>query len=334
MKLFRNILIATSALALAVACQPAQEEGKGDATIGFDSPTYVYKESAGRVKLPVKFEGEPKTYPISFDVEVSLTTAEEGIELADLVHFTQTEGLKYVGNPDAPAYIEFDLKDNDFINDSRFITLQLSNVKGAEVVGEGKTVIELADNDNNPYERLMGNWVAQCYDSDGAKAEWNVNISGGFTSDEENVNFEKTLVCWGFGGQMEDVSSYGITPAKQPVWYLTYDAEAKTLTTQPGKVMANIWSFNGIDEDVEVIINKVEEKPSGLQAPPRPAGVPAVLERKQSKYTNIEAELRIPSYKRRNMELVVRNDDGVARRKQELRDDNIDIIRRINFSKV
>ena len=254
MKLFRNILIATSALALAVACQPAQEEGKGDATIGFENPTYVYKESAGRVKLPVKFEGEPKTYPISFDVEVSLTTAEEGIELADLVHFTQTKGLKYVGNPDAPAYIEFDLKDNDFINDSRFITLQLSNVKGAEVVGEGKTVIELADNDNNPYERLMGNWVAQCYDSDGDKAEWNVNISGGFTSDEENVNFEKTLVCWGFGGQMEDVSSYGITPAKQPVWYLTYDAEAKTLTTQPGKVMANIWSFNGIDEDVEVKI--------------------------------------------------------------------------------
>ena len=79
------------------------------------------------------------------------------------------------------------------------------------------------------------------------------------------------------------------------------------------------------DDDVEVIVNKVEEKPSGLQAPPRPAGVPAVLERKQSKYTNIEAELRIPSYKRRNMELVVRNDDGVARRKQELRDDNIDV---------
>lgn len=88
------------------------------------------------------------------------------------------------------------------------------------------------------------------------------------------------------------------------------------------------------DEDVEVIINKVEEKPSGLQAPSRPAGVPAVLERKQSKYTNIEAELRIPSYKRRNMELVVRNDDGVARRKQELRDDNIDIPTPANDNKL
>lgn len=249
MKLFRNILIATSALALAaVSCQQV-EEGKGDATIGFENPTYVYKESAGRVKLQVKFEGEPKTYPITFDVVV---TPEGGLGLDSLVHFTQTENLKYMGNPDAPAYIEFDLKDNDYINESRFLTFTLANVKGAEIVAGGKTMIEIADNDNNPYERLMGNWVAQCYDSDGAKAEWNVNISGGFTSDEENVNFEKTLVCWGFGGQMEDVSSYGITPAKQPVWYLTYDAEAKTLTTQPGKVMANIWSFNGIDEDVEV----------------------------------------------------------------------------------
>ena len=86
------------------------------------------------------------------------------------------------------------------------------------------------------------------------------------------------------------------------------------------------------DEEIEIV--KVEEKSSGLQAPSRPAGVPAVLERKQSKYTNIEAELRIPSYKRRNMELVVRNDDGVSRRKQELRDDNIDIPAPANDNKL
>ena len=91
----------------------------------------------------------------------------------------------------------------------------------------------------------------------------------------------------------------------------------------------------GDDEDEDtVIVSKSEEKSSGLQAPQRPAGVPAVLERKQSKYTNIEAELRIPSYKRRNMELVVRNDDGVSRRKQELRDDNIDIPAPANDNKL
>ena len=91
----------------------------------------------------------------------------------------------------------------------------------------------------------------------------------------------------------------------------------------------------GDDEDEDtVIVSKVEEKPSVLQTPRRNEGVPAVLERKQSKYTNIEAELRIPSYKRRNMELVVRNDDGVSRRKQELRDDNIDIPAPANDNKL
>ena len=88
------------------------------------------------------------------------------------------------------------------------------------------------------------------------------------------------------------------------------------------------------EDDGEVIVSKVEEKPSVLQTPRRNEGVPAVLERKQSKYTNIEAELRIPSYKRRNMELVVRNDDGVSRRKQELRDDNIDIPAPANDNKL
>ena len=56
-------------------------------------------------------------------------------------------------------------------------------------------------------------------------------------------------------------------------------------------------------------------------APSMPAhavSMPAVLERKPSKYTNIEAELRIPSYKRRNMEFVVHNDNTAKLRKQEL----------------
>ena len=63
------MMIASSAvvLALAVSCQETPQ-GKGDATIGFANETYVYKESAGLVKLPIQFTGEPKTYPISFDI--------------------------------------------------------------------------------------------------------------------------------------------------------------------------------------------------------------------------------------------------------------------------
>ena len=50
------------------------------------------------------------------------------------------------------------------------------------------------------------------------------------------------------------------------------------------------------------------------------AAMPAVLERNISKYDNLEEELRVPSYKRRNMEFVVHNDSS-SRRKEIVRDD-------------
>lgn len=242
-------MIASSALMLSLAVSCEQEsQGKGDATIGFANETYVYKESAGLVKIPIQFTGEPKTYPITFDIVAEMDGTELKVE--DLVHFTQTKGMKYAGDPEAPAYLEFQVYDNQEINDSRFINLTIANVSGAELAGSGKAVIEIADNDNNPYERLWGNWTLTA--SDGSS--FDVNISGGFTAEEEVLNYEKTLVCWGFGGYQEDLTAYGgaYTPLKQPVWYLNYNAEEGTLSTKSGEVMANIWSFNGIDEDVNV----------------------------------------------------------------------------------
>lgn len=257
------MMIASSAvvLALAVSCQETPQ-GKGDATIGFANETYVYKESAGLVKLPIQFTGEPKTYPISFDIVAEVDGTEFKVE--DLVHFTQTKGLKYAGDEDAPAYLEFQVYDNQEINESRLINLTITNVDGATLAGTGKAVLEIADNDNNPYERLMGNWIATA--SDGSS--FPVNISGGFTADDEAVNFEKTLVCWGFGGYQEDLTAYGgaYTPLKQPVWYLNYNAEEGTLSARSGALMANIWSFNGIDEDCEIKLAAGQPNAEGKMA--------------------------------------------------------------------
>ena len=257
------MMIASSAvvLALAVSCQETPQ-GKGDATIGFANETYVYKESAGLVKLPIQFTGEPKTYPISFDIVAEVDGTEFKVE--DLVHFTQTKGLKYAGDEDAPAYLEFQVYDNQEINESRLINLTITNVDGATLAGTGKAVLEIADNDNNPYERLMGNWIATAGDG----STFPVNISGGFTADDEAVNFEKTLVCWGFGGYQEDLTAYGgaYTPLKQPVWYLNYNAEEGTLSARSGALMANIWSFNGIDEDCEIKLAAGQPNAEGKMA--------------------------------------------------------------------
>lgn len=244
-------------LSFAVSCEQ-EPEGKGDATIGFAKETYVYKESAGLVKLPIKFTGEAKTYPISFDIVAEVEGTDLKVE--DLVHFTQTKGLKYAGNPDAPCYVEFMIYDNQEINESRIINLTIANVSGATLEGTGKAVLELADNDNNPYERLMGNWVLSGTSPfDGTTATTDVNISGGFSEDEENVNFEKTLVCWGLAGQQVEVKDG--EPKKQPVWYFTYDAESETLTLQSGTLMANVFTFGlGNNEEVYMAALYVNEE--------------------------------------------------------------------------
>jgi hypothetical protein len=244
MKFSRNILIAASALVLActTSCN-STPEGKGDATIGFASDSYLYKETAGLVKLPVQFTGEPKTYPITFDIVATVQGSDDAVET--LVHFTQTKGLKYAGIEGVQAYIEFTVYDNRDINDSKFIQLQIANVKGATVEGNGKTVIEIADNDNNPYERLWGNWTLKGTNVfDGTTATCPVNISGGFSAAEEAVNADRKLVCWGFGGEQVDLTGSEYSPIKQPVWYLSYNAEAQRLALIPGEVMANIYDFS------------------------------------------------------------------------------------------
>lgn len=79
-----------------------------------------------------------------------------------------------------------------------------------------------------------------------------------------------------------------------------------------------------IEEDIIVTepVNNPVTNPTPAPIQPRhQVAMPAVLDRKPSKYANIDAELRIPSYKRRNFGMVVKNDDNVARRKEIVRDE-------------
>lgn len=88
------------------------------------------------------------------------------------------------------------------------------------------------------------------------------------------------------------------------------------------------------DMDIVPVDDADEEpaaEPSPAAAPSSPAAVPqvarhhapapAVLDRKPSKYSNIEAEIRTPAFKRRNVMFVIEQNDGVTRRKEVLRDD-------------
>ena len=75
----------------------------------------------------------------------------------------------------------------------------------------------------------------------------------------------------------------------------------------------------GADDDFIITpINPIDPVPPVAPMPPRPSG-PAVLERKPSKYENIETELRIPSFRRRNVELKV--GESSSRRREVLQEE-------------
>lgn len=220
--------------------------GAGDATIGFEAGEYTYKESAGLVKLPVKFTGEPGQYPITFDVEASLSN--EG-NVEDVIHFTQSKALKYVGDTLAPAYIEFYVKDNKVINKDVIMSFSLTNISGATASNATATVI-IADNDNDPYDRFWGSWILRGYDEDGVENSFEINISGGFTEEEQEQNDGKVLVCWGWAGEQYDMSGEDTELAKQPVWYMDYDEEIGAVSVQTGTLMGSGWEFSGIDNEL------------------------------------------------------------------------------------
>ena len=232
MKIFKNIILASavalSALSLASCDKKEVKHGDGDAVVGFAQDTYSFKESAGIVKVPVQITGTPLNYPSTFDVKAEAVDLVNLAKLEDLVLFTQTTEFKDNGN--GTVYVEFKIKDDTEINDDRSFKLTVVNLQGAKLADLAETTVVIKDNDNNPYEKLWGDWVFHGSKRDGSAGEFNFNISGGFTDEEQEANADKVLVCWGAEG-------YQWADDHTPVWYMSYDADAQQVAILAGKQM-------------------------------------------------------------------------------------------------
>ncbi len=77
------------------------------------------------------------------------------------------------------------------------------------------------------------------------------------------------------------------------------------------------------DDDIEILPPPAKPLASEPKMAPHVVNMPAVLERKPSKYVNIEAELRIPAYQRRNVAFKVHKDTNC--RKQEIHDEQEEV---------
>ena len=261
MKLFRYVskFLFVTGLALCIAsCSDDERIGAGDATIGFEQAGYVYKESAGIVRIPVKFTGEPKSYPIVFNIEATVDPAkgmvgDQPVTVDQVARFIQLDGFRYLGDPDAPVFIEVQLINDDVVNDTRQLTLTITSASGAQIVN-GSTTLQILDNDANPYERLQGRWILRSKDPDDGSdnAPFAVYVMDGFTEAEAEKNrAESRLLCYGFGG-------YGDTPEGVPfLWYLNYDYDE---STGKGSLATDMTHFLiSVNEDVfDIGVNPTE----------------------------------------------------------------------------
>lgn len=238
------LMLLVSAVGL-VSCSEENPYG-GDITIGFGQESYRFKEGAGLNKIEIAVTGDARKYPVTFDIEARLLT-DDGAEVNDVLHFTQIKGLKVKGKNLAPVYVEFFVKDDDVINENRQVELSITNVKGASVSVD-KAVVEIKDNDSDPYDKLMGDWTASAKDYYGNKVTFPVNISGGFTQSDVDANEGRVLVCWGFGSYQREFPTSN--PPKQPVWYIDFDEDAHALYVQTNTLMANVFQFSDIPYDV------------------------------------------------------------------------------------
>ncbi|MGN0195760.1 MAG: hypothetical protein ACI4AE_04805 [Candidatus Cryptobacteroides sp.] len=239
MKLFRYITIIAAASFVLASCQE-ESTGQGNATVGFRDREIEVRENVGTIKIPFVFEGEAAKYPVTFDVDIEV---EGGFELEEAMHITQYRGLKYMGDPSVPVYLECQVINDDIINDPKVLHLTLANVQGATVADNPEITVSITDNDNNPYDKLCGEYIFSSMFPDGnggfTPYKFIVTVCGGFTTDEIADNYEKTLVCWGFAGYQDDLTGMGFKPVHSPVWYLDYNLEEKSLTLRNDELMAS-----------------------------------------------------------------------------------------------
>lgn len=232
-------------VAFAGASCSSESNGAGDAVIGFGQAEYTFSEdqtaSNGYVRLPLTITGEAKKYPISFSVEATMITEDENID--DIVVFTQTDNLKYVGDPKAPACVEMYIVNDTQLNGTRKFALTLKDVKGAEV-GQESTIISIEDDDNPEYLDLCGDWTFTATGlTSGATETFDVNISEGFTDSEiESNKSADRLLCWGFANEQKVYPSANRT--HQAEWYLQCNKNTNDINIIIGSVMTTEATFD------------------------------------------------------------------------------------------
>ncbi len=156
MKLNKIAAIALAAVAM-TACSDDDSNklnSVAGVTVDMKSATYSVRENAKIFNVPFTVTGETNG-----DVIVYFETTEnstEGDAAIENENYIVTSYRIIVPAGSTSGSVEVCAVDNKDENDSRFFNMTITNVEGATVGSLATTVVEIRDNDQDPYDKLCG----------------------------------------------------------------------------------------------------------------------------------------------------------------------------------
>ena len=167
-----------------------KKNSAADVTVSMGTATISPRESAGVVSLPIKVEG-PTNGMVTLTVETREVGSNPAVENTN--YYVTTKKINITGSE---GYVEFEMVDDDEINDPRTFEVTIVKVEHAKLnEGAKTTTVEIRDNDHEPYDRLQGTWTLTYKNYDGAVQRQKVTITG--ADDPSEYIYNKLLYVEG-----------------------------------------------------------------------------------------------------------------------------------------
>lgn len=205
----------------------------------------TYKENKNIVSIPVVVTGAERNGYVTVVANVEEYGSNPAMED---VHYLLTSKTLNIAPEDDTNSFELKLVDDNVVNDPRMFVITLVSAQGAELGTLVRTVVNITDNDNNPYERLAGTWKS------GQNA---INIEAfeeGETTSDGSLPYGVYYLIHGmagFGDTAEDEATYGFEGIKA-TYYFNEATETGNITIAYGQKMPTgmSTSYGTVDQTI------------------------------------------------------------------------------------
>ncbi len=216
MKYLKLFILMAVAVPFFASCSDDDELNSQPCTVGFESATVEFSESAsGYVNVPIAVNGH-RNGPVRVTIEAAQTGDNPAIEGQHYKITDKTLNLNADTLSTGTMNVEILIVDDTDINPDRQFTLTITSAEGAEISTQ-QTVVTIKDNDGDIYQSIGGTWKLTATSlATGSTVTHNINL---VTVGENDPDYESVITA-----EMSNISGNG----ENISWPMTYTFDEAT----------------------------------------------------------------------------------------------------------